>query len=106
MPLAIDLAGLGLESRIAGTAWRGRDRAAEVSRDEGEGPVGEVAEVADELAVHLLLEIGPGESGVASLGPVVEDIESPDVRGDAGLDGVGPEDADSLGLGELAATRS
>ncbi len=80
-----------------------QDHPVEVAGHERQRPVHQVAEVADKLAVHLLLEVIPGEGVVARLGAVVEDVKAPDVRRDSRVAGVVSEHADSLALRELPA---
>ena len=69
----------------------------------GEGPVYQVAQVADQLSIHLLLKILPGKEGIRLFGAIIVYIEAPYIRGDSCFLGVGTEHADPLALGELTA---
>ena len=73
----------------------GRDRTKDA-------PVDEVAEVVEEFAVVLEVEVVPAEGGVLGLGAHVQQVESVDVRGDPCVPGLVSEHPYTATLGELA----
>ncbi|MPM90808.1 hypothetical protein SDC9_137930 [bioreactor metagenome] len=63
--------------------------------DECQGAIDQVRKIADQLAIHFLLEICPGESDIALLRAIVEHVEAPDVGRNTGILDIISKDPDA-----------
>ena len=85
-----------------GLGSTGRHGRAHTVEHEGQAAVDEVTQVLQQLVVVLVGQVLPVEGGVGLFGAVGEQVEAPDLRGNAGLLGLITEHAGILALAELA----
>ena len=62
---------------------------------EGNGAIDKIAQIVQQLRIVLGLKVNPLELGVLDLGPHIEQVKAPHVRGDARLLRLIAKDADA-----------